>query len=257
MLRYLRRGALAGAAGGVLTALVLLLLGERSMSAAIALESAQDNGTADAPLFGRPEQLAGGVVAVLLSGLFMGLCFGVVFAAVRHRVGGDDWRRSLALAATGFGTLFLVPFLKYPPNPPAVGDPDTNGRRTALYLAAVAWSVVSTWGAWRLHRWLALRGAPAHLRQTGVVAAVVVLVGLGLALLPGTPDPVDAPATLIWRFRLASLAGAAAFWGGLGLAFGWLALLEAAGPRATAGGTSSPGTPRDRTDPARDRSPTA
>ena len=32
----------------------------------------------------------------------------------------------------------VVPFFKYPANPPGVGDPDTVGRRTVLYLALIA-----------------------------------------------------------------------------------------------------------------------
>jgi len=39
----------------------------------------------------------------------------------------------LALAA--FITIALVPMLKYPANPPAVGNPDTIGPRTGLYLS--------------------------------------------------------------------------------------------------------------------------
>ena len=53
------------------------------------------------------------------------------------------------------------------------------------------------------------------------------LVALGLAALPGAPDPVDVPAPLIWRFRLASLAGTAAFWAVCGATFGWLQVAAA------------------------------
>ena len=48
------------------------------------------------------------------------------------------------------------------------------------------------------------------------------VVAVGLAALPGSPDAVTAPATLIWRFRVASLAGAAAFWSVTGVVLGWL-----------------------------------
>lgn len=236
MTTYLRRGALAGVAASAAMALFLLLVGERSISAAIALEAAgQGDGGAE-PVFTRPQQLVGGVAGIVIAGLAMGAIFGIVFAALRHRLRGGDWQRSLTLAAIAFGSVFLVPFLKYPANPPAVGDPDTIGRRTALYLVVLAWSIVSAWGAWRLHRWLVARQLPAHQRGPAVAAVLVALVVAGFVALPGNPDPVAAPATLIWRFRLASLGGAALFWSVLGVSFGWLAIREGAG-RITAGAT--------------------
>jgi predicted cobalt transporter CbtA len=122
----------------------------------------------------------------------------------------------------GFAGVFLLPFLKYPANPPAVGDPDTIGRRTALYLLAVAWSVVATWGGWRAWRALRARGTPVHTAAPATLAVWVGLAAAGLVALPTNPDPVNAPATLIWQFRLATLAGAATFWSVVGLVFGWL-----------------------------------
>jgi predicted cobalt transporter CbtA len=50
----------------------------------------------------------------------------------------------------------------------------------------------------------------------------VALLTVAFVLLPGSPDAIGAPATLVWRFRIASLGGAAAYWSVLGLAFGWL-----------------------------------
>ena len=74
----------------------------------------------------------------------------------------DDWRAAIAVAVTGFAGVFLLPFLKYPANPPAVGDPDTIGRRTALYLVAVAWSLLAAWGGWRAWRAFVARDMPVH-----------------------------------------------------------------------------------------------
>lgn len=217
---YLRRGVTAGAMAGAAMAVVMVALGERSIAAAIALEQANGGG-GDAP-FTRPQQVLGGVVGLVIAGVATGAIFGVAFAAVRHRLAGDDWRRSLTLAGAGFGALSLVPFLKYPPNPPAVGDPATVGTRTALYLGLVASSALLTWGAWRLHRTLAGAGLEPHRRTPLVVAAFVIAVGLVFAALPASPDAAAFPADLLWRFRMASLAGAAAFWAVLGLSYGWL-----------------------------------
>ena len=151
----------------------------------------------------------------------------MAYAAVRHRLrAADDWRAAVGLAVAGFVAVFLLPFLKYPANPPAVGDPDTIGRRTALYLLAVGWSLVATWAGWRAWRALVARGLCVHQAAPATVAVWVALAAIGLIALPGNPDPVTAPATLIWQFRLATLAGAATLWAVLGMTFGWLRMRD-------------------------------
>ena len=54
------------------------------------------------------------------------------------------------------------------------------------------------------------------------LAVWVALAAAGLVALPANPDRVNAPATLIWQFRLATVAGAATYWSVTGLVFGWL-----------------------------------
>jgi predicted cobalt transporter CbtA len=214
--RLLKEGVLAGVAGGAALALVLRLIGEGPIGRAVALE-----GGGRDELFSRGTQQLGGMVAAVLYGAAVGAVFTLAYALVRHRLRTtDDWRASVALAVTGFSAVFLLPFLKYPANPPAVGDPDTIGRRTALYLVAVAWSLVATWGGWRAWRTLVAKGVAVAAPAT--LAIWVALATVGLVALPAKTDPVNAPATLIWQFRLATVAGAAAFWSVVGMVFGWL-----------------------------------
>lgn len=216
--RLLKQGVLAGMAGGAALALVLRLIGEGPIGRAVALE-----GGGGDEMFGRGTQQLGGMAAAVLYGAALGVVFTVAYAAVRHRVRtADDWRAAVALAVAGFVGVFLLPFLKYPANPPAVGDPDTIGRRTALYLVAVAWSLVATWGGWRAWRAFVARGMPAPQAVPATLAVWVTLAVVGLVVLPADTDPVNAPATLIWQFRLATVAGAAAFWSVVGMVFGWL-----------------------------------
>src|SRR5205823_451042 len=120
---HLRRGALAGLAGGLASAVVLLALGERSIAKAVALERAANAAGAHHEQFSRGVQRAGGATGTVIAGVSIGVVLAIVFAAVRHRLAGpDDWRRATRLAAIGFVTVYLVPWLKYPANPPAVGD---------------------------------------------------------------------------------------------------------------------------------------
>jgi hypothetical protein len=174
-------------------------------------------------MFSRGTQQLGGMAAAVLYGAALGAVFTLAYALVRHRLRtADDWRASVALAAAGLTAVFLLPFLKYPANPPAVGDPDTIGRRTALYLVAVGWSLLATWGGWRAWRALVARGMPAHSAAPATLAIWVALATVGLVVLPANADPVEAPATLIWQFRLATVAGAGAYWSVMGMVFGWL-----------------------------------
>jgi hypothetical protein len=207
-------------------AIVLLTIGEGPIGQAVGLEK-QTATAQHEEMFSRGTQQIGGAVGGLIYGVALGAIFAVAYVALRRRLStAQDWRASVQLAGIGFLTIFLIPFLKYPPNPPAVGSPDTIGRRTALYLVMLGWSAVATWAAWLAARSLERRGTAVHLRPTAVAAVYVILIGIGFALLPGTPDPVNAPATLVWNFRLSSLAGAAAYWAVAGTVFGWLSVVR-------------------------------
>jgi len=220
----LKQGALAGMAGGAALAVVLRLIGEGPIGRAVALEGAGGD-----EMFGRGTQQVGGMIAAVIYGAALGALFTIAFAVVRHRLrAADDWQAAVAVAVAGFAAVFLLPFLKYPANPPSVGDPDTIGRRTALYLVAVAWSLVATWAGWRAWRALVARAWAPHKAVPATLLTWVALAVVGLVVLPTNTDPVDAPAALIWQFRLATLAGAATFWAVVGLTFGWLRVRDAA-----------------------------
>ncbi|MBW3579869.1 MAG: CbtA family protein [Actinobacteria bacterium] len=220
MSRFLRAGAISGASGGLVMAVVLRLLGEGPIGDAVALES-HDQAMHE-ELYSRAAQQIGGMIGVVLYGLLVGVVFAVVLASLRHRLPfRDDWWRSMSLATIGFGTVVLVPFLKYPPNPPTVGDPSTITRRTLLYLVLLAFSVGATMLTWRFARYTSGRYA-RHIAVPMSVGVYVVLIGTSFAVFPPFTDEVAVPANLLWHFRLDSLAGNLALWSVLGLGLGAL-----------------------------------
>ncbi|OZF34633.1 CbtA family protein, partial [Rhodococcus sp. 14-2483-1-2] len=115
-----------------------------------------------------------------------------------------------------------VPFFKYPANPPAVGDPETITQRTWLWLATVILGLLAVAVGIYVAKIVASQNSVA-MRVGAPTAAFLAVVGTGYALLP-TVDEVgaDFPATLLWEFRLSSLATQATLWLALGLAFAFL-----------------------------------
>jgi predicted cobalt transporter CbtA len=172
-------------------------------------------------VFSRSTQKVGLFFATGLSGVLVGGLFGLVFAYFRGRMDFEsDWIRSLCLAAALFAGAVLAPFLKYPANPPTVGDPDTIGARTVAYFAMVGLSLLAILAAWYISKLLRERGVSAPVRQVAVgIGLVIVLIGL-LVGLPATTDPGEFPAGLLWNFRLSSLGTQLVLWAGLGALFG-------------------------------------
>lgn len=228
---YLRRGMAAGLLAGLLAGLFAFLVGEPLLDRAIALEEspvAHDGGAAQSheskgeeEVFGRTTQKVGLFFATGLSGVFAGGLFGLAFSYFRGRMATrSDWNRSLYLAAAIFAGAVLIPFLKYPANPPTVGDPETIGVRTIAYFGLVGMSLLTILVAWHVNGRLRERGVILPVRQVAVVLGAVVVVVALYATLPAAADPGEFPAGLLWDFRLSSLGTQLVLWTGLGLLFG-------------------------------------
>ncbi len=209
------RGATAGAVAGLVSSLWSLVLVEPVLQRAIDLE-----GAGDGPVSRPVQRLVGLPAGTVLVGIALGLLFALTYRVVPSRT--RPWPRSLALALGTFTALVLIPQLVYPGNPPGVGSPDTIGERTNSYLVAVLLGVTVVASAYAALRELSRRGVPAAVRQSAVAVAAVLVVAVGYLLLPASPDPVDAPASLVWQFRLLSLGSLAVLFAVLGAAFGVL-----------------------------------
>ncbi|MEU7021288.1 CbtA family protein [Streptomyces sp. NPDC046203] len=254
--KLLARGMLAGLLAGLFAFGVAYVAGEPSVDASIAVEeaasahehaaaahthgdaAAEEAGTEDAEeeIVSRDLQSTAGLATgVLVYGVALGGIASLAFCFVLGRAGRFGPKATATLvAATAFTTVTLVPFLKYPATPPAVGNPDTIGQRTTLYFLMILLSVLLGIAAVvagrrlapRLGNWNATVVAGA-----GFVAATV----LACVFLPDNGDAVqpEFPAAVLWEFRVASLGVQATLWVVFALAFGLLAerLLAPAGTR--------------------------
>ena len=219
----------AGLVAGVLAGVYSLLVTERAITPALDLEEARaaaGGGHEHAEeLFTRPEQLLGGFLGTVLAGVILAVVFAAVYGLVRHRLSGrTDVARTALLAAIGFGVLALLPALKIPANPPAVGDPATVGLRTAIYGVVLLCGVVGAVLVAALIGWLRRRGTGDAATAIAATVAAAVLLTLVMVLVPDSPDTVaaDVPAAVVWNFRVASLGQLAVLWAGLVLTSGWL-----------------------------------
>ncbi|HUH08608.1 MAG TPA: CbtA family protein, partial [Egibacteraceae bacterium] len=216
-----------------------LAAGESSLSAAIALEEAasaaddhRHDGAAGGWGFTRGQQQAGLVAGTVLLGAAIGAVFGVAFAWSRGRLNGDAWARSLKLGAVAVAAIVVLPALKYPANPPGIGDPATVGARTALYLGVGILGLLLAAAAWTGARQLAGTRLSRPARQA--IVGTVTLLGAAamLSSLPALPvvDEVGMPGELLWSFRLGAMATQVTLYGGTAAALG---LLSARAERET------------------------
>jgi predicted cobalt transporter CbtA len=238
----LLRGLLAGLIAGLLAGVFAYATGESRIDAAIAIEEAAahadtagaaDDGHHDEELVSRTGQKGGLLLATALYGVAMGGLLATAYTLLRRRLRtSSDTRAAFGLAGAALLGIVLVPFVKYPANPPAVGDPATINQRTIGWLSIVVIGVVAVWAGVLASR--SLRpDAPEWLRAAAALGGFLLVVTIGYVLLPTFDEVPDTlPASLLWTFRLASLGTQVTLWTALGLAFA--ALLDRLGKRAPA-----------------------
>ncbi|MGH3782148.1 MAG: CbtA family protein [Pseudonocardiaceae bacterium] len=262
--KLLLRGVLAGALAGLLAFVFARIFAESQIQAAIDYETGRDAaqaaldktaglpaGPADPDLFSRAIQAnLGAGVGMVFFGVAAGALFAVAYAVCLGRVGNLRPRAlALLVAAGGFLAVYLVPFVKYPANPPAIGHPDTIKDRGGLYLLMVFCSVLflvaAVWLGQRLRERFGNWNA-----STLAGATFVVAIGIVMAILPPlghlavneqqfgnqtteTPLPLtnasgtivypSFPADVLFDFRLYSVVAQLILWATIGLVFAPLA----------------------------------
>jgi len=160
-------------------------------------------------------QKSGQVLAGVILGLAMGSLFGIVYALSRNSLPGkNDVIKSVILAGIMWLTIYIIPFLKYPANPPTVGDGETVMLRAILYVSFIVLSGISVVIFYKLF-WK-LQNNKKYFGLIGYVIFISIL----FFIMPENPDEITAPMNLVNEFRLMSVLGVSSFWISIGLILG-------------------------------------
>ncbi len=226
--KLLLRGMIVGFVAGLLAFGFAKVFGEPAVDRAIAFEEQMSQAKGEAP---EPEivsrEVQGGFglfTGIVTYSAALGGLFSLAFAFTYGRVGKLGPRATAALLALGgFVALVLVPGLKYPANPPSVGDPETIRYRTELFFAMLVISV----GALSFTVFLARRLLAKHgVWNASVIAgaaflAIIIVANTALPEINEVPEQFSA--NLLWQFRVATLGIQTILWATLGLLFGYVA----------------------------------
>lgn len=228
---FLVHGLLAGLLAGVAAFVVAYTVGEPQVDRAIALESAgatadhhhEDGATAshshshdDAAISRTTQSTLGLATGTLAIGVVLGGLTGLLSAVGLGRLGSLRPAASTAVVALLAAVSFsVVPFLKYPATPPAVGSGETIDSRTALWFGFVAASVLGALAAVAVARWATRRWSGVPGTIAGATAYVVVVAVAALAF-PEVDELGDFPASILWDFRISSLLTLLAMWAVIG-----------------------------------------
>jgi hypothetical protein len=235
------RGMIVGFVAALLSFGLLKLVGEPAVDRAIAFESAMDEAKAKAehdaavargenppPYEEEPELVSRPVQAGI--GLFTGVTtyniafgglFALAFAICYGRIG--DWSprvTAAVIALSGLIAVYAVPILKYPANPPSIGNPDTIGLRTAIYFGMILLSLGAMIAAWNVRNRLIEQHGAWNATLIGAAVYLIAVVIFAIAMPPLDEVPEGFPAVVLWQFRMASLGAQAIMWTVLGLGFG-------------------------------------
>ena len=205
-------GALAGTIHGV-TNLVIV---EPYLDEAIGIENQNlfaSGEEKDTPQFWveydayRDWQKGGQVLAGAILGTSIGALFGIVYALSRGTLPqGNDMKKTFVLAAIMWFSIYIIPFLKYPSNPPTVGDGETVVLRAILYLSFIAISGFGVVGFYQVYK--RMEKNKKFVAFVGYAAFITI----AFVLMPPNPDEITAPMDLVNGFRAMSVVAVSVFW---------------------------------------------
>jgi predicted cobalt transporter CbtA len=213
----------SGAIAGTFLSIINLGLVEPYIDSAIVLEtqrkiSSGENVDMTELVHYRVWQKGGAIAAGAVYGISLGALFGIIFAYGRKALPGDNnKKKALFLAGVLWFVLYLMVAIKYPANPPAVGDPETIYYRQSLYVGYLA---ISGFTALALAiTWKRVQFGSKKILFPLIYAAVMIV---AYVVLPPNPDKISISMDLIHTFRVVTALTIGLFWGILAIVFGSL-----------------------------------
>ena len=213
----------SGVIAGIILALLNLGIVEPTIDKAIALEvqkqiSSGENVNMSELIDYRYWQKAGAFAGGAIYGAGLASLFGVIFVFARNKLPGkNNKQKAIFLAGIMWFILFLMVALKYPANPPAVGDPETIYYREILYVAYIMISGFAALGMAVI--WIRINMNSKRIIIPLIYAAIMVT---AFVVMPSNPDKIEISMDLIQTFRILSAITIGVFWGILGITFGSL-----------------------------------
>lgn len=214
----------SGCAAGVIHGFVNLVIVEPYLDTAIGIENRNmfESGEAqDTPQFWaeyysyRAWQKGGQMLAGTILGTSFGALFGIVFVYAKNVLPGHHLvKKTIILSAIMWATLYFIPFVKYPANPPTVGDPETIVLRQTLYVVFMAISGFGALGFYQIYKKM-------NKKSLAFVGYAAFMMAVFVAL-PPNPDPITAPPELVNWFRVTSAIAVSVFWLAIALILGTL-----------------------------------
>ncbi|MDH3395086.1 MAG: CbtA family protein [Nitrosopumilus sp.] len=216
----------AGALAGTIHGVANLAIVEPYLDEAIGIENQNlfaSGEEEDTPQFWleydayRDWQKGGQVLAGAILGTSIGALFGIVYALSRKALPqGNDLKKTFVLAAVMWFSIYIIPFLKYPANPPTVGDGETVVLRAILYLSFIAISGFGVVGFYQVYKRMEKN------KKIVAVAGYAAFIAVVFVLMPPNPDEITAPMDMVNGFRAMSVVAVSVFWVSLAFILGTL-----------------------------------
>ena len=182
--------------------------------------------------------LVGGLVV-------LGVVYGAIFTGVFHIVrrafpGWNIWAWALIGGAVCFWSVSLFTQLKYPLNPPGIGEDASLLARQGFQFLFIFLSLVAAIVAGVIVRYIheaGWEGSQRFFGYAGTVIAYMVVAVIVFVAIPGNPDPIPdwVPDGLIVMFRTFSIIGHLLLWSTIALGVSGYVRYKEKGLSATAG----------------------
>lgn len=221
-LSFLIVSLISGAIAGTVLGLINLVIVEPYLDRAIGIEvqNAIDDGKKVNPEKHnnyRLWQKGGEVAAGTILGMTFGSLLGIVFVFGRRIISGSNIKKALVLSGVIWLVIFMIPAIKYPANPPTIGDPDTIHYRQFLFISFILISGFTALGLSIIYTKIKSRVSIKFF----IVSIIYTIVMIGVFIVtPPNPDVITAPTDLVNGFRIMSMLTMTVFWIILGITFG-------------------------------------